>query len=61
MALVWQSVFLESRMISDILPENGFPRQCAHWLGMTGRLNSYKKVSNWEPSPAELPGKDVLS
>ena len=34
-ALVWQSVFPESRMISKILPENGFPRQCAHWLGMT--------------------------
>ena len=35
MSLVWQSVFPESRMISKILPENGFPRQCAHWLGMT--------------------------
>ena len=35
MSLVWQSVFPEDHMISDISPENGFPRQCAHWLGMT--------------------------
>ena len=27
-ALVWQSVFPESRMLTDIVPENGFPRQC---------------------------------
>ena len=48
MSLVWQSVFPESRVIPDILPENGFPRQCAHWLGMTGETEQLRLYQNFQ-------------
>ena len=55
MSLVWQSVFPESRMISKILPENGFPRQCAHWLGMTLYLRFVYNLR-----PADHPSASLL-
>ena len=51
-ALRVQSVFPESRMISDFLPENGFPRQCAHCLGMTlylGFVYTLKQAGEIQP------------
>ena len=65
MSLVWQSVsHPEMFRLVAFFKENGFPRQCAHWLGMTVisfHLYDLTKRFLSETAPSQSVKEPVLS